>query len=219
MITYPHRVPSPRQQPPRRATALSRRAALLGVVGTATVGCSPYELQTQQRRPARPTASADARPEVDPDVALATTVVAAERALLEQVDATVRRHPRLELALAGTRAVHDAHVALLEDAVPDESDAATDDTGAAEPPSAGTDPEADTEADPTAEPTTPRVPRDAARAVRALATAEDELVLTAKQAAFAAQSGAFARVLASLAAAAAQQSATLRTVRVGGRRR
>ena len=215
MITYPHRVPSPRQQPPRRATALSRRAALLGVVGTATVGCSPYELQTQQRRPARPTASADARPEVDPDVALATTVVAAERALLEQVDATVRRHPRLERVLAATRAVHDAHVALLEDAVPDESDAEPDHTGATESPSPGADPDAD----PEAEPTTPRVPRDAARAVRALATAEDELVLAAKQAAFAAQSGAFARVLASLAAAAAQQSATLRTVRVGGGRR
>ena len=215
MITYPHRVPSPRPQPPRRATALSRRAALLGVVGTATVGCSPYELQTQQRRPARPTASADERPEVDPDVALATTVVAAERVLLEQVDATVRRHPRLERVLAATRAVHDAHVALLEDAVPDESDVEQGDAGATEPPGPGTDPDAD----PEAEPTTPRVPRDAGRALRALATAEDELVLAAKQAAFAAQSGAFARVLASLAAAAAQQSATLRTVRVGGRRR
>ena len=219
MITYPHRVPSPRPQPPRRATALSRRTALLGAVGTAAVGCSPYELQTQRRRPARPTASADTRPETDPDVALATTVVAAERALLERVDATVRRHPRLERVLAATRAVHDAHVALLEDAVPDEDDAEPDDPGATGLPGPEVEPDADTEADPEAEPTTPRVPRDAARAVRALATAEDELVLAAKQAAFAAQSGAFARVLASLAAAAAQQSATLRTVRVRGRRR
>lgn len=212
-------MPSPRPQPPRRATALSRRAALLGAVGTATLACSPYELQTQQRRPARPTVSTEERPETDPDVLLATTVVAAVRAMLEQVDATVRRHPRLERVLAGTRAVHDAHVALLEDAVPDDADAQPEATGAPAPSSPHTDADADPGADPEAEPATPRVPRDAARAVRAVATAEDELALTAKQAAFAAQSGAFARVLASLAAAAAQQSATLRTVRVGGRRR
>ncbi len=215
MIAYPHRVPSPRPTSSRRAVTLSRRAALLGAVGTTTLACSPYELQTQQRRPpVRPTPSTAEAPAVDPDVDLATTVVAAERALLERIDATVRRHPRLERVLASTREVHDVHVSLLEDAVPagsGASDAATP-TSPASPGEPGPTP-----ADDTSEPV--GVPRDRARALRAVATAEDELALTAKQAAFAAQSGAFARVLASMAAASSQQSAVLRTARVGGGRR
>lgn len=154
---------------------------------------------------------------VDPDVTLATTVVAAERALLERIDATVRRHPRLERTLAAARDVHETHVALLEDAVPEEPEPA-EPTASADPadPSAG----AGSEAGPDDEDAgAGRVPRDRTRALRALATAEDELALAAKQAAFAAQSGAFARVLASMAAAAAQQSAMLRTTPVGGGRR
>ncbi|MFP5254204.1 MAG: hypothetical protein ACLGH4_10480, partial [Actinomycetes bacterium] len=117
-------MPSPRPSPTRRAAALSRRAALLGVVGGATVACSPYELQTQRPRPPRPTPTRAEAPPVDPDVTLATTVVAAERALLERIDATVRRHPRLERTLAAAREVHETHVALLEDAVPEEPERA-----------------------------------------------------------------------------------------------
>lgn len=217
MIAYPHRVPSPRPTPRRRAPTLSRRAALLGAVGTTTVACSPYELQTQQRpRRVRPTPTTAEAPAVDPDVDLATTVVAAERALLERIDATVRRHPRLERVLAATRDVHDVHVALLEDAVPEDPDAPEGETPVPDPAASPTDPGSSL----TDEPSEPqRVPRDRARALRAVATAEDELALTAKQAAFAAQSGAFARVLASMAAASAQQSAVLRTTRVGGGRR
>ena len=185
---------------------------MLGALGTATAACSPYELQTQQRRPGRPTPSRAEAPAVDPDVALATSVVAAERALLEQIDATVRRHPRLERVLDATREVHDAHIALLEDAVPPES-------AAEEEPDAGASP-TDPVSEPAGEEETPgRVPRDRARALRAVASAEDTLALAAKQAAFSARSGAFARVLASMAAAAAQQSAVLRTVRLGGGRR
>lgn len=218
MIAYPHRVPSPRPTPSRRATALSRRAALLGAVGTTTLACSPYELQTQQRRPrpVRPTPSTAEVPAVDPDVDLATKVVAAERALLERIEATIRRHPRLERVLASTREVHDVHVALLEDAVPDDSGASSGETRTSDPTAALTEP-GPSPTDDSPEPD--RVPRDRARALRAVATAEDELALTAKQAAFAAQSGAFARVLASMAAASAQQSAVLRTTRVGGGRR
>lgn len=210
-------MPSPRPSPPRRAAALSRRAALLGVAGTTTAACSPYELQTQQRRPARPTPTRAEAPVVDPDVTLATGVVAAERALLEQIAATVRRHPALERVLGATREVHDAHVALLEDAVPTEADAAeeTEETAASDPESPSGEPGEGTDAGSSSR---RRVPRDRARALRAVATAEDELALTAKQAAFAAQSGAFARVLASMAAAAAQQSALLRATRVGGGR-
>jgi len=190
---------------------------LLGAVGTTTLACSPYELQTQQRpRRVRPTPTTADVPAVDPDVDLATTVVAAERALLERIDATVRRHPRLERVLAAVREVHDVHVALLEDAVPDDPDASAEGTQS----STGTAPPTEPAATPTDDASEPdRVPRDRARALRAVATAEDELALTAKQAAFAAQSGAFARVLASMAAACAQQSAVLRTTRVAGGRR
>lgn len=185
---------------------------MLGVLGAATAACSPYELQTQQRRPARPTPTRAEAPAVDPDVALATGIVAAERALLEQIDATVRRHPRLERVLAATREVHDAHVTLLEDAVPPEEEASDEETAASSSPSSEG-------SSPAEEASRPRpVPRDRARALRAVAGAEDELALTAKQAAFAARSGAFARVLASIAAAAAQQSAVLRTSRAGGGR-
>jgi hypothetical protein len=46
-------------------------------------------------------------------------------------------------------------------------------------------------------------------ALSALASAEDGLALVGRRSAFAAQSGAFARVLASMAASAAQQAATL----------
>lgn len=210
-------MPSPRPSPTGHAAALSRRAALLGAVGGATVACSPYELQTQRPRPPRPTPTRAEAPPVDPDVTLATTVVAAERALLERIDATVRRHPRLERTLAAAREVHETHVAMLEDAVPEEP-AQAEPTVSAD----ATDPTlgAGSEADPDDEDAgADRVPRDRDRALRAVATAEDELALAAKQAAFAAQSGAFARVLASMAAAAAQQSAVLRSTRVGGGRR
>ena len=217
MIAYPHRVPSPRPTPSRRAATLTRRTALLGAVGTTTLACSPYELQTQRRRRrVRPTPTTAEAPATDPDVELATTVVAAERALLDRIDATVRRHPRLERVLAATREVHDAHVTLLEDAVPDESGASETETEAASDPASPTEP-GSTPTDETSE--APRVPRDRARALRAVAAGEDDLALTAKQAAFSAESGAFARVLASMAAAAAQQSAVLRTTRVGGGRR
>lgn len=209
-------MPSPRPTPRRRAATLSRRTALLGAVGTTTLACSPYELQTQRpRRRLRPSPTTVEVPPTDPDVELATTVVAAERSLLEHLEATVRRHPRLERVLAPTREVHVAHVGLLEDAVPEQADASAEETAAADPASP-----AEPGATPADEPTWPgRVPRERARALRAVASAEDALALTAKQAAFAARSGAFARVLASLAAACAQQSAALRTTPVGGGRR
>ncbi|HEX4977325.1 MAG TPA: hypothetical protein VFV40_05615 [Nocardioides sp.] len=203
-------MPPQRPVPSSRVAPLGRRTVLLGALGTTTLACSPYELQTQRRRPRpRPTPSTVDAPPTDPDVQLARGVVAAERALLDQLDATARRHPALERFLAAGREVHTAHLTLLEDAVPEGSE-----------PSAAPDPaspSASTGPSPT--PTPARVPRDRARALRAVAAAEDALALTAKQAAFAAQSGAFARVLASLAASSAQRSAVLRTARVGGGRR
>jgi type IV secretory pathway TrbL component len=53
------------------------------------------------------------------------------------------------------------------------------------------------------------VPTSRRRALRAVGAAENELSAQQKQHAFASQSGAFARLLASMAAAAAQQAAVL----------
>jgi hypothetical protein len=123
-------------------------------------------------------------------VALAAAVLADEQALLARVDAVLARHPRLRRLLSGTRAGHEAHVGLLSDAAPD---------GGVSP-------------SPTTAPT--KVPGDARRAVRQLARLEDELSLADKRSAFDAQSGGFARVLASMAASAAQQSAMLSAAEV-----
>jgi hypothetical protein len=202
-------VPAPEPSPALDGAALTRRAALLGLAGTTTAACSPYSFQTQRRRTQRVSPSAEPEPSTDPDVALAATVLAAEQAVLDRVDATLARHPSLERLLTTTRAVHDAHVELLADAAPD---------------SPAASPTASPTGSPTESPTEEavadrvRVPRDPARAMRALARHEDDLSLAAKRSAFAAESGAFARVLASMAAAAAQQSAVLRTARPGGAR-
>lgn len=200
-------MPSPSS--PRRA--LSRRTALLGTVALGTAACTPYSLGDKHRgagEPGQPAATAE--PGFDPDVALAASVLADEQALVDRVDATTEAHPRLARLLTETRAVHVAHVDLLADAAPEDV-APTASAGSS--PSATPAAPSTSEADPT-----PRVPRDAAQALQALARHEDDLSLADKRSAFAAESGSFARVLASMAAAAAQQSAALREAQVPGRR-
>jgi hypothetical protein len=195
--------------PAARDAGVTRRTALhVGLVGTATVvtatvvtGCTPHGID---RRPKPDAVTTGRAPRVDPDVALAATVLADEQALLDQVLATLERHPGLEAALAGARSAHQAHVELLKDAVPD--DARTPETDPGSPtvspsvsPSVG------------ASPSVPRVPARVPVALGAVARAEDRLALVGRRSSFAAQSGAFARVLASMAAAAAQQATTLAT--------
>ena len=179
-----------------RPLSVSRRAALVAAVGSVAVGtaCTPNSANRPPGResPARAT-------EPLPDVTLASTVVVDEQSLLARIDATVARHPRLEAVLADARAAHAAHVTLLEDAAPDPTPAS---------PSAGEAPS--TEGSP-AEPGRIRVPADPGRALRVIARREDELSLVVKRSAFAAESGAFARVLASMAASAAQQTVVLRS--------
>ena len=190
--------------------ALSRRTTLLGAVALGTAACTPYSLDEDQRRAGRPSApTATEEPRSDPDVPLAAAVLDAEQGLVDRIDATVAAHPRLERVLAGTREVHAAHVALLADAAPGEP------SPTASPPASD---DASDGASPTEE-ASPRVPGDPARALRALARHEDELSLADKRSAFAAESGGFARVLGSMAAAAAQQAAVLRAADVPGRRR
>lgn len=184
-------MPAASSPPAAPGRALSRRAALLTVAAVTTTACSPYSLQTQKRR-ARQTPTARPTPTADPDVDLAAAVLAAEQTMLDRVVATLERHPTLAPALASARTAHQAHVDLLVDAAPQRV-----------APEDGT-------SDATRRPGPSRIPRDPGRALRLLAGHEDDLALSNRRAAFAAQSGAFARVLASIAAAAAQQSAVLR---------
>ncbi len=199
-------MPASSPSPARRAGGrLSRRSALLGTLALGTVACTPYSLGDDQRRAGRaPSPTPTQEPRTDPDVALAAQVLATEQALLDRVEETLTAHPRLERLLGPVRDGHSAHVALLAEASPDELSGAT----SAEPSgSAGPSPD---------EPSGNRVPRQALRAVRALARAEDDLSGSNRTSAFTAESGSFARVLASMAAAAAQQSVVLSTARVPG---
>ncbi len=115
---------------------------------------------------------------------LAARVLRQQRAVLSLVVATGRRHPRLAATLADARAAHRAHVTLLSRAVP-----------------------------PDAPPPGParavRVPGSARAGLRAVVAAETRLGQDGTRAALAARSGPFARVLASMAAASAQQAEAL----------
>lgn len=177
--------------------ALSRRVAVLAGVSVLATACTPYSLDLGAEKSASPRRSRS--PRTDPDVGLAAAVVAAEQALVNLIDATLEAHPKLSRVLDSTRAVHEAHVTLLADAAP---------PGAAanNSPSPGI---AEAPAD-------RRIPRNADRALRALVADEEQLSLADKQSSFAAQSGSFARVLASMAAAAAQQAERLRSASVPG---
>ncbi|MDX6302941.1 MAG: hypothetical protein QOF53_4155 [Nocardioidaceae bacterium] len=169
---------------------VSRRTALGGAVVAAglVAGC------TAPGSDAPPRAAGPRRE--DPDVALLSAVLASEQRLLDRVVATLRRHPDLpatqSAALAGARTTHRAHVALLRAGAPSDSPS----------------PSVSASASSTA--TATPVPGRAAAALLALAGAEDDQSGSVRHAALAARSGAFARVLASMAAAAAQQAVHLR---------
>jgi hypothetical protein len=153
--------------------------------------CSPNASNAPSRRRAR--RNRETEPAVDPDVLLAATVLSDEQRVLDLVEATIARFPRLEDALSPARDAHAAHIALLEEAVPDEPlPTAGPSATATESPDGSWD-----------------VPSDRRRAVKRLARREYDLALIDKRSAFAAESGAFARVLASMAASAAQHAAAL----------
>jgi hypothetical protein len=182
---------------------------LLGAVALGTAACTPYNLGEDQRRTDEPSAAPPTEaPRADPDVALAAAVLAAEQDLVARIDASVAAHPRLRRVLAATREVHAAHVDLLADAAPD---GPVPSPAPAAPDSSSPSPADGQVPGP--------VPDDPARALLALARHEDALSLTDKRSAFTAESGGFARVLAAMAAAAAQQAAVLRATEVPGRRR
>ncbi len=181
------------------ASSVTRRTALAAVAGSAAglAACSPNASRAHPRRRAHRDRETD--PAVDPDVLLAATVLTDEQRVLDLVEATIARFPRLESTLSPARDAHTAHIALLQEAAPDEPlpTAGPSDTATAAPERSFD------------------VPSDRRRAVTRLARREEDLALLDKRSAFAAESGAFARVLASMAASAAQQAAVLDRVAEG----
>jgi len=123
-------------------------------------------------------------PQPNPDEAIAAEALAAQTVLLALLDSVTHGRPRRLRRLAASRAVHLAHIQLLTEAVP--GSVATEPS--ARPPFRGND----------------------RAAYLALARAEDGLGQTLRRGAFRSQSGPFARVLSGMAAASAQQAATMR---------
>jgi hypothetical protein len=171
---------------------VSRRTSLVGLAGVAGVtawaagGCTSSDRPAPGAAGPSPSATpaASRPPAVEPDVRLAATVLGVEQAMLDRVLAVGRRHPRLHARLHDARTAHQQHVRLLASAVP-----------------AGF------------RPTRTRrqpypVPGSVTAALTALARAEDRLARTDRRSAQAAESGAFARVLGSMAAAASQLAVT-----------
>lgn len=175
----------------RTPLRLTRRTAVGGAAALSALavsGCTQGGDGTGTRSgSATAGSSGTPRAPVSPDVALAATVLRAEQAMLDRVAATARRHPGLAGTVAGARSTHRAHVRLLLEAVPDDSPS--------RPPVL------------TGRPV--QIPGRPGPALGALARAESRLEVTGRRSAVRAESGAFARVLASMAAASAQQAARL----------
>jgi hypothetical protein len=193
-------VPTPSPNDADDRPILSRRAVLALAGATVASGVSACTPKGVDRR-AKPQPSPSPTPQEDPDVTLAATVLAGEQEILDRLTATVRRHPGLRTRLSPAEAAHRAHVRLLTDAVPDKVTPST--TASASPTST---PTASASLTPTAGPVVPGHPGPA---LAVLAREEGRLSLLDKRSSFAAESGAFARVLASMAAAAAQHAVVL----------
>jgi len=159
-------------------------------------------------------------PGVDPDVVIAGDTLSAEQAMLHRLEAAMARHQGLRPLLAPVAAVHQAHAALLTQAVPGSaSPSPSDSFSASGSPSGSASAATSSPASPDPTPSAtasagpaqaaPEVPRKPDRTLRWLAGHESDLSLFDKQQAFTARSGAFARLLASMAAAAAQQAVLL----------
>ena len=168
---------------------LSRRGVLTGLGATAglgalsslaVTGCAAGSDARRDGAPAQPAP-------LTPDVTVATRALAEIEAVAAAVAATTARFPATRSQVADLARVHRAHAASLADAVPDR---------------------AQTSATP-APPTPYRVPQRQGRALPALVTREQQLHQTLDSLALQAQSGDFARLLASMGAAVAQRLAVL----------
>jgi len=154
---------------------MTRRAALGVGVLGVVGGCALNNPLSEESTPA-----ARAARDLEPDVTVAVEAVTLVRGAQAAARATGERHPQLAPRIAGLTAMHAAHLAALVDAVPDGVD--TSRAGAAYV-----------------------VPAGPARALAGLAAAERALHDGLLGLALRARSGAFARLLGSMAAAGSQQ--------------
>ena len=162
---------------------LSRRSligvAAAGMAGLSASACSGSTAPDD----AAPDRKAPASPAgVLPDVEVATSALAEIRAVGAAVTGTLSRFPESRARLAPLGRMHRVHEQSLADAVPER-------------------------ARPSAAPAPYVVPRSRAAALKSLTTREERLHATLDGLAVSAQSGEFARLLASMGAGVAQQLA------------
>jgi hypothetical protein len=164
---------------PASDALVTRRGLLLGSMGLlAVAGCSSGDDDPEDREDRAPSGT----PKLAPDVAVATTALERIRGTRAALDATTDRFPPLRRELAGVTAMHVAHEASLVDAVPER-------------------------ARPDSPPASYAVPQRRGVAMRKLAGVESELHAALDTLALQAESGDFARLLASMGAGIAQQLA------------
>lgn len=189
--------------------ALTRRSALAGLVVAASTTWAGCTADSGRERAPRKKDTADS-PAPDPDVILAGLAVSREQQMLDALDATVQRHPELASLLGSAQTTHRAHIELMDEAAPDEAPSPSE--SALDGPSGSASGEPSDE--PSDEPTTGgtatiTVPAGRGKALALLAAEEQDLSTALRRHAFVAQSGQFARLLASMSAAAGQHAAVL----------
>ena len=164
--------------PGSRAGAVSRRSLITaGTLGLVGLAASGCSVENPVDD------GAPSRPaELAPDVAVATRALAEITAVSTAVAQTLRRHPETRARLAPVVQLHRAHARTLTDAAPDRAERSE-------------------------APAPYVVPRRRAGALRALARREQRLHDTLDGLALRAQSGDFARLLASMGAGVAQRLA------------
>ena len=168
---------------PAPEASVSRRGLLLSGVGLlALAGCSGDDSDAESGESGGQKRSSQDTPELTPDVAVATAALERIRTTKAAVEATSTRHPALGRELAGVTEMHTAHEASLVDAVPER-------------------------ARPDSPPATYAVPPRRRVAARRLAGVEGELHAALDALALRAESGDFARLLASMGAGIAQHLA------------
>lgn len=163
------------------------RRTVLAATGAAVVAGLASGCELNNPYDTDPTTVEEAIDRLDPDVALAVEAVAAIGAAQRLAEATGRRHPTLNAPLAGLLSMHREHHAALVEAVPDDVDLGAP----AQPPAVAARP---------------------AAAHRQLLQAEETLRGHLRGFALRAESGPFARLLASMAASVAQHTAVQGTV-------
>lgn len=176
-------LPSPATEPAAPPGPSRRGLLAVGAVGAVAVlvgGCSVQNPFSAARTPAARVAG-----DLSPDVAVAVEASTLIRGMQAALGATTAAYPGLAPALSGLAAMHAAHLAAVQDAVPDRVD--TSATGA-----------------PYVVPAT----REAARTglLAAEQTHHDQLTGLALRA----QSGPFAGLLGQMAASVSQHLAVLR---------